>query len=827
MKIFLFALRLLWRDQRSGELALLLCALLIAVTSASAIGLFSDRLQRTMNLQAAEFLAADLVISSPQPIPQSWLDKAAQLGLSRAQTVEFPSVIINQENLLLAGIKAVSQAYPLRGQLKITDSDYHNETISQQGPELGSVWVEKRVLSSLNLKLGDSLTVGEKALKITRIITYEPDKQGDFFSFSPRAMINDADLAATGSIQAGSHVHYYFQFIGDSPALQTFNNWIKPQLSASQRLLDIQNDRPELGSALARAQRYIGLSSILVIVIAGVAIAMATRRYSERHLDNIALLRCLGCKQMEILQIYSYQFFVLGLIASGIGCFLGWLAQFGLFQLLAGLLPQRLADPSIPALLFGMVIGMAMLLGFALPPLLSLQHISPLRVLRRDTQSLSVNAWLVYGLSLSVIGVLIWQHTNDTKMTATLLIAGLLGLAVLALLVYGLLSLGQRLLPKLNLSWRLGLQGMLRNRRASVQQILAFSITLTAMLLSFSVRNDLIDNWQQQLPENAPNHFALNIFPEQLAEFQNSLQQQAIKNSRFYPVVRGRLVAINSIPVQKIVSKDSQGESATQRELSLTWSPELPEANKISSGNWWQDQRSNLVSVEEKLAKNLNIHLGDQLSFTIGSQQLFAEVASIRSLRWDTMTPNFYMIFSPGTLEQFPYTYLTSFYLSKQQKDQLNTLVKNFPNTTILEVDLILQQFKTILLQLTQAINYLLYFAIAAGFTVLFAAVLTTLDARIQEGALMRTMGANRRLLRTAHSIEFCSLGFIAGLLSVLLAQGITFGLYTQVMDMAFQPNYWLLLLVPIASAVIIGFVGSWGLRGVLDKAPLQVLREM
>ena len=827
MSRFNLALRLLWRDSRSGELTILILALIIAVTSSTAIALFSDRLQRTMTNQTAEFLAADLVIASPAPVPAEWLTKAMQLNLTQARTAEFSSVLIEHDELLLAGVKAVSAAYPLRGFLKTTTTDYSTETITQNGPEKGTAWLEKRILSALKLKLGDQLTVGEKQLTISNIITYEPDKKGDFYSFSPRVMINEGDLEATGIVQPGSHVHYNFQFTGEAKALTEFKQWVKPQLNPSQRIMDIHEDRPELGSALDRAERYLGLSSTLVILISGVAIAMATRRYTERHFNATALLRCLGCKQNEILWLYSSQFIVLGVLASAIGCLLGWFAQEALFHLLRGLLPQHVASPGLLAVFFGFIIGMAVLLGFALPPLLRLKQVSPLRVLRRELEPLPSSAWLIYGLSIGIIGLLIWKYTDDIKMTATILGVGLMTLLALGLLIYGLLNLTCKLLPSMSLIWRFGLQGLLRNSRASVSQILAFSITLVAMVLSFTVRTDLIDNWQKQLPDNAPNHFALNIFPDQQAAFQQELQQQHIDGSRFYPVVKGRLVEINHTPVQQIVSKDTQGENATHRELSLTWTKELPEENKIVAGNWWNNQQTGLVSVEQKLADSLKIKPGDLLTFTVGSQQINATVASIRELRWDTMKPNFYMIFSPGTLDAYPSTFITSFYLPETQKNVLNTLVKKYPGTTILEVDLILKQFKTILTQLTEAINYLLYFALMAGFTVLFAAVYATLDNRIYEGALMRTLGANRSLLRKTHIIEFFALGLISGLLAVLISEAIIYALYTQVMHMDYRPSLYLWPVIPVAGALFVGMAGCWGVRHVLNKSPLRVLREL
>jgi putative ABC transport system permease protein len=826
MKPFPLSLRLLWRDSRAGELTILSMALLIAVTSSTAIALFSSRLERTMTDQTAEFLAADMVITSHATIPESWLEKASQLGLEQAQTAEFSSVLMEQDELLLTGVKAVSAKYPLRGFLKTTTSDFSEEVIEHNGPMPGFAWVEKRVLSALKLKLGDSITVGEKKLAIAKIVTYEPDKQGDIYSLSPRAIINKQDLQATGIIQPGSHVHYFFQFSGDTTQLAEFKNWVKPQLNLAQRILDIHEDRPELGSALNRAKRYLGLSSIVVIIISGVAIAMATRRYTERHLDATAILRCLGSKQNDVVWLFASQFLLLGLLTSALGCGFGWIAQEMLFALLRDLLPPTVAKPGWLAVFFGMTTGMTILIGFALPPLLRLKRVSPARVLRRDLEPLPASAWLTYGLAASIVVVLIWQYTEDLNLTATIFGAGLLLLIILGSLVYFLLRLARRSLPLMGLNWRFGFQGLLRNSSATISQILAFTITLVAMALSFTVRSDLIENWHKQLPEHAPNHFALNIFPEQLSGLKKNFQEQGIEGSQFFPVVRGRLTEINGVPVQKIVSKDSQGESATHRELSLTWTENLPEDNKIISGLWWVGESKGQVSVEQKLTESLNINLGDQLLFTVGSQQLKATVSSIRSLVWDTMKPNFYMIFSPGTLESFPGTFLTSFYLPDNKKTILNQLVKSYPAMTILEVDLILKQFKTILTQLTQALTYLLYFALMAGFTVLFSAIYSTLDNRIYESALLRTFGANRTLLTVTHIIEFGVLGLVSGLLAVIISEALLFALYSKALHMDYSPTWYLWMALPLIGAFAVGLAGCWGVRHVANSPPLRVLRD-
>lgn len=826
MKHFRLALRLLWRDARSGELTILLAALVIAVTGSTAISLFADRLHRTMSIQAADFMAADLVISSSRPLPDQWLKKARALNLKQAKTAEFSSVLIENDEILLAGIKAVSAAYPLRGYLKTMADNYTSERIRHSGPEPGHAWVEKRVLSALQLSIGDTLRVGEKALQVDQVITYEPDKRGDLYSLSPRVMINDADLSATRVLQPGSHVHYFFQFSGSPPDLLAFNRWVKPHLNSSQRIMDLQEDRPELGNALDRAERYLGLSSIVVIVIAGVAIAMATRRFSERHFSTTAMLRCLGCRQNDVLWLYISQFLILGTVSSMIGTGAGWLAQETLFHMLRNLLPTQVASPGFFAIVFGILTGLAILFGFALPPLLRLKEVSPLRVLRHDLEPLPASAWLVYGLSLALICVLLWRYTENLKMTLMIIGGGVVISSSMGFLVYQLLRLMRRNLPDWGLSWRFALQNLTRRAHSSTSQILAFSITLVAMIISLTVRTHLLDDWQQQLPENAPNHFALNIFPARKQAFAEQLQARQISGSRFYPVVRGRLTKINGIGVQQVVSKDTQGESATHRELSLTWSSRLPEDNRIVDGQWWTSDRQNLVSVESKLAKSLNLSLHDELTFTIGSELLTATVVSFREVQWDTMKPNFYMIFSPGTLDRYASTYITSFYLPEDKKNVLNTLVKNHPGTIILEVDLMLKQFKKILAQLTEAINFLLYFALLAGFTVLFAAIYTTLDSRIYEGALMRTLGANRFLLRKAHFLEFATLGLFASALSILISEGLLFGLYRFILHLEYRPGFVLWLFTLTCGSLFIALAGFWGVRSVVSKSPMRIFRE-
>ncbi|WP_045226537.1 ABC transporter permease [Methyloterricola oryzae] len=824
------ALRLVRRDWHSGELLVLMLALLIAVASATAVSLLGHRLTRTMTLQAAEFLAADLSVRDHDPLPADWDEEARTLGLRHARTVEFSSVLVENEDMLLCGIKAVSPGYPLRGALRSTLTDMTAETATQEVPEPGTAWVEQRVLTSLNLAVGQTIHVGDQPLTVTRILTHEPDRRGELWSLSPRVLMNLADLEATHVLQPGSHAHFYAMYAGDEPAVRALKARLKPRLAATQQLVDVHEDRPEVGNAINRAERYLGLSSIVIVLIAGVAVAMSARRYSERHFDMTAMLKCLGASKAEVLRLYLFQFLAIGLAGSLAGCALGFVAQEGVLYFLARMLPHSLASPAWYAPLFGAAVGLLILLGFALPPVLQLRGLSPLRVLRRDLAPLPPSGWLVYGLAAAALAVLIWRYTEDGRMTAMVLGIGFAALAGTGLVALGLLRGSRLLLPRLGLSWRFGLQNLTRQPRLAVTQILAFSLTLVAMQISVLVRTELIQEWRQQLPEQAPNQFALNLFETDLAHFQALSEREGFKTSAYYPVIRGRLTAVNGEDVHRIATKESQGEAAINRDLSLTYSGELPPDNRILQGRWWNDWTPGNepgVSVEAKLAESLGIRLGDRLSFTLGDRSLVARVASLRSVRWDAMTPNFYMIFEPGALKDHARTYITSFYVPPEQKSALSRLAKAFPAVTLLDVEALLKQFQTILREVTLAIEFVLAFALAAGITVLFAAVRATLDSRLREDALLRAMGASRKLLRRSQWLEFCALGFLSGVLSTAIAELIAWSLFVRVFDLEPHVHWEMWLSVPLLGAASVGVAGYLNTRVVVREAPWKALRDL
>jgi putative ABC transport system permease protein len=815
----------LLRDARSGELRVLFLALLIAVTASTSIGYFSARLSAAMQMRASEFLGADLLLNGTTPATPSQIAQGLAQQLKHAQLVEFASVIATDQGIQLASVKAADSAYPLRGQLKSAPALDAADNAGS-GPKPGEAWAEARLLLALNLKIGDQVEVGNKPLRLTRVLTYEPDRAGDFYSLSPRLLMHLDDLAATGVIQPGSRVSYRELWRGNPEQLATYRQAVEPALNAQQKFTDPRSGNQQIGSALDRAERYLNLASLAAVLLAGVAVALSAARFASRRLDASALLRCLGLSRHETLALFSLQLAVLGLLACSLGAALGWLAQHGLFYLLRGLLPATIPPGNLLPALAGMACGLTALAGFALPPLAALGRVPPLRVLRRDLLPVPASSWLVYGAALLALGLIMWRLSLDLPLTLALLGGGLIA----ALLLGGLLLLSlqglRRLLRNASLAWRLGLGQLLRHPLAAAGQSLAFGLILLSMALIALLRGELLSTWQAQLPAQTPNLFALNVLPAEKDAFIARLQQLSPTPPLLYPALPGRLTAINGQPVNEVVSKD---ERALNRDLSLSWSADLPPGNRLLSGQWWATSTAQQalpgVSIEASLAKKLHIGLGDRLSFTLGAVQRDAQVRSVREVQWDSLQPNFYMLFEPGALADLPLTYLTSFYLPPQHERQLIELARAFPAVTLLQVDVLLAQLRSILAQVTLAVEWVLLFVLAAGLTVLFAGLQSTLDERIRQSALLRALGAQRRLLNQIRLREFALLGTASGVMAALGCELISALLYSLVFNLSWQPHPWLLSL-PLLGAALVTGAGWLGTRRTLNVSPLTVLRD-
>ncbi len=826
-RLVALALRQLLRDARAGELHVLFFALLIAVAASTSIGYFGARLNDAMLLRATEFLGADLVLNGSEPATPAQIEAGNRLQLDHAQVVEFSSVIATDDDLQLSSVKAASDSYPLRGQLRSAAAPYQAEEPGP-GPQPGEAWAEARLFASLNLNIGDIIEVGSKPLRLTRVLTYEPDRVGDFYSLTPRVLMHLDDLAATGVVQPGSRVRYRELWRGPAADLERYRQAVEADLQPHQRLETAKDGNRQIGGALGRAEQYLNLASLAAVLLAGVAVALSASRFAARRFDASALLRCLGLSRREALGLYALQLGLLGLIASLAGALLGWAAQHGLFFLLRNLVVSEVPPATFWPALSGIATGLVALAGFALPPLAALGRVPPLRVLRRDMLPIPPSSWLVYGAALLALGLIMWRLSLDLKLTLALIGGGLLATLLLGGLLLAALKGLRRLLAGASLPWRLGLGQLLRHPLAAAGQSLAFGLILLAMALIALLRGELLDTWQDQLPADAPNHFVLNVLPADRDAFNERVQALSTSSVPLYPVVPGRLVAINGEPVRQLVSKESQGERAVRRDLSLTWAEELPADNHLTAGSWWQPGSADElpgVSVEAELAESLQLQLGDRLGFTVGGLTRDVTVTSLREVNWDSFQPNFYMIFEPGTLQDMPTTYMTSFHLPPGRDRELVQLARDFPSATLLQVEALLGQLRSILAQVSLAVEYVLLFVLAAGLAVLFAGLQATLDERIRQGALLRALGADRALLLKARRTEFGLLGATSGLLAALGCELVSALLYQFVFDLRWQPHPWLLLL-PLVGALLVGGAGVLGTRRALNASPLNVLRE-
>lgn len=831
MKTLLLALRLLRRDYRAGELRILVLAILVAVGGMTAVGFFTDRVQRAMVLQGAELLGADLVLSTNAPARAEFVDEAKRLNLETATVLSFPSVVLVGDRPQLVEVKAVSEAYPLRGNLRTTLEVGGAEQLARDIPMPGTIWVEPRLLELLTLAPGSQIQLGSSRLQITRLLTFEPDRGGSMFSIGPRVLMNQTDVADTGLIVPGSRVNYRFLIAGDAQVLAGFHLWAQTRLQPGERLLDVREARPELKSALERADKFLGLAALVSVLLAGVAVAMATRRYVERHLDGSALMRCFGATQRRVVALFGLQMLVLGVVASLLGALLGLGAQAALARLLAGFLNTTLPTPSLWPLAIGLLVGIVTLLGFALPPLLRLKSVPPLRVIRRDLGPIPIRLWAVYGTALLAMGLLMLWQVKDARLTLVMLGSMLAAFAVLGVLA-GLLVKGvSKLRAHVGLAWRFGLANIARRPNASVAQILAFGLGLMVLLMMLLVRGDLLAAWQQRLPADAPNHFLINVLPddvERLKEFFVHAGIGAKERPRLFPMVRGRLTHINDRPVSGSDYRDERARNLVEREFNLSWSAQLQDDNRIVAGAFWDSTtRGGAWSVEKGLAETLDIKLGDTLTYRIQDRELRAPVTSLRSVEWDSFRPNFFVLAPPGMLEDFPATWMTSFYLPPEERRLTGELVRAFPSVTVVDLEAVMTRVRGIMDRVNQSVEVVFLFTLLAGLMVLYAAIQATQDERLGETAILRALGASRARLVSGLLAEFALLGLLAGLLAAFAASAAGLVLAREVFHLNYTINPMLWVIGPAVGAIGIGLFGFLGTRRVLNSPPLASLRAL
>ncbi|HSG90749.1 MAG TPA: FtsX-like permease family protein [Pseudomonadales bacterium] len=821
-------LRLLWRDWKGGELTLLVAALMLAVTTVTGIAVFIDRLERALVLESNAFLAADRRIESSRPIPDDWRAQAAALGLDTADTLTFSSMVFAGDRSQLVSVKAVTDGYPLRGTLKIADRAFVPGTATDRLPAPGSVWMDGRLLPSLNVAPGAVIAIGNAELVIDEVVTDEPDRGGSFFDLGPRVLMRMADVPATGVVQPGSRLEYGLLLRGEEAALETFHDAIEDQLGPVFDWDDIRSSNDSIGGALDRAQSFLLLGGLLAVILAGVAVALAANRYSQRQHDPVAVLKTFGMTPSEVQRLYLSNLVVLGGIAAVSGMVLGWALQAGALWALRDMVPVRLPPPGIQPFLVGGVTGFVCLLSFALPPLLRLRGVSPLRVIRRDLDPGDASMAVAYGSGmLGSLVLLIW-YSGSLELTGWLLL-GTFGTVVVLLGVASLLLRTGRIVGmQAGSGWRIALAGLQRRSTENRVQILVFGLAIMLLLILYLTRTALLDEWQQQMPPDAPNHFVLNVAPYEVDGFRELLETEAQGSQPFYPMTRGRVVAVNGEPV----SADGDERRWLSRERNLSWSEALPPANKITDGSWWtasavaDPSALPQVSLDDEFARENGLEIGDRLRFSIADRELETVLVNTRKVDWDSMRPNFYVLLSPGALEDFPATFLTSFRLDGAQKPFLNTLLQRYPTVSVIEVDAVLEQIQRIIERVTLAVEMVLLLVMIAGAMVLVASIQSSMDERLREFGLLRALGAGRRRILGALVIEFSALGLFAGVLAAVGAEITVYGLTERVFQLQGSAHPWVWLGGPLIGVLLIGLIGTLSTRRVVDTPPAIVLRE-
>ena len=826
------ALKLLWRDWRAGELTLLLASLVIAVGTVTTVTLFVDRLQQALLAESATFLAADRVIRSGEEIDPAILEKADQLGLSRSITLSFQSMVFSADRAQFVSVKAVDDNYPLRGHLIAGDAPFIRGYPVDKGPSPGELWLESRLFPSLGIEPGDLVDVGVKGMPATRVLVREPDRGGGFNNIGPRLLMNRVDVPATQVVQPGSRISYRYLFAGERDALEALTRWVKPRLKPGARIFGVREGAESIGNALERGEQFLLLGSLLGVVLAGVAIALAAQRYSLRHYDHVAIMKTLGATPGTVDSVFIIMFVLLGTLATCLGAGIGYLTQMGVAEILSPYIPVELPGPSMRPLLLGFATGFVCLLSFALPPLLKLRAIEPMRVFRRDLGGPRVASLMTYAFAvLGTLG-LMWWYSQDLKLTAMIFSGGAAALALLFVLAFILLRGGKALGMQAGNAWRLALAGMQRRGRENALQIMVFGLAIMPLLILYLVRTALVADWQAQIPEQAPNHFAINISAEDVAPVRAMLVANGIESQPLYPMIRGRIQSVNGELASARDERIHNADNAAPRidaGRNLTWSATLPDDNHIIAGAWWDtDYRGDpLVSLEKDLAARNRLKVGDELAFIVQGRVLSTRVASIRTVAWDNMQPNFYIIFSPGALEDFPSTFMTSFHLEKDQKLFLNSLLGKYPTMTVIEIDALIEQVQRIINQVTLAIELVLVLILGAGGLVLLASIQASMDERLKQHAILRALGAGRRLVLGSLMIEFCTLGFFAGLLATLGSEITVFILETEVFELDHEVNPQLWVLGPLAGVLLIGIPGTLTTRRVVNTPPANVLREL
>ena len=864
-------LRLSWimlrRDWRAGEWRVLLVALVLAVGSIATVGLFADRVRLALQQEATSLLGADLRVASTRPLPVEYRAAAQQRGLQVLETASFPSMVVyapegaTESRSVLTEIQAVEAGYPLRGKIIINDgapshqpspqssdgTTSHSTKLSRDDSQVvgypasgrggerenhsliplrGTLWADSRLMRRLGVHVGDEVNVGALRMRVAAQVVRDVDQAVGFASVAPRVLLNIADLPATELVQEGSRISYRLLFAGDAAQVAGLRVWLQGRLTVAEKLEDVRDARPEVRTTLERAEHFFGLAALTAVVLAGVALALAARHFISRHLDVCAMMRCLGASQAQVLRIFLYQFLLLGVAAVLLGGLLGYAAQAALVQSIATMREASLPPPGWTPLWQAAASGMALLLGFAFLPLWQLKSVSPLRVIRRELGAPEVRTGMLYASGAVVLGGLFLWQAGSIKLGLTVL-AGLCA----GLLLFGLLAwIAVHGLGRLPVGGRRAFADLARHGRTNALQVVALSLGGMALLLLTFVRADLLENWRTRLPPDAPNRFIVNIQTDQRSALLDFFAQQKLTPPSLFPMVRGRLVAINQRAVSGDDYPDPHARSLLEREFNLSWSSVLPKGNELVQGKWWQTTSRGdgfALSVEEGIAKTLGLHMGDTLTYDVAGSQFSAKVENLRKVQWDSMQVNFFVLASPGLLEEYPASYITSFNLPAAKAQAGDALLKAFPNLLLINTEAVIDEVRHIMDQIAQTMSAVFLFTLLSGLAVLYAALLTTQDERIHQAAILRTLGADSRYLRRLHLTEFAVLGALSGLFAAAGATLLGWVLARNVLEIPYHPSA-LLWLAGVGGGIATVTLAGWmATRRVARMPSMRVLQSV
>ena len=827
MNTIRLALRMLRRDWRAGELSVLIAALVLAAASVGTVGFFTDRVKAALSSQANLLLGADLMLSADRPLPPEDAREAQARGLATVPVVRFNSMVQSRgSDAILADVKAVGTGYPLRGAVSLVAPGTTEGVPARHVPQRGEAWVDTRLAARLGLAEGSRIAVGDTTLTVTGIVQQDPEVAGGLLSLGPRLLMNIDDVPATNLLQPGNRASYRLLVAGR--AIDAYREWISPRLERGQRLESIRDLRPEIRQTLERADKFLGLAALVAVILAAVAVALAATRYLRRHLDAAAMMRCFGAPQRQALMLFGIQFGVLGLGASGVGILVALGGQQLLVLLLSVMVQADLPPPGWLPAVGAMTTGLALLFGFALPPLIALSRVPPLRVLRRDIGLPRAGGSLAYAMGAATIGALIAWQAQDVQ-TGAIMIGGIVALLATAAVAAWLLIALLRLLPQHGYTWRYGLANLRRRPLGSSLQIGALALGVMALLLLTLVRGELMRNWRASLPPDAPNAFLINVLPDQADGVRALLKRELNVDATLRPMVRGRLVEINGAPFSAAQFTDERARRLGEREFNLSWSDALPSGNRVVAGKWWAPGETGVAagaSLEQGLADTLKIKLGDTLTYDIVGTRVSLKVTSLRKVDWDSFRVNFFALFAPGVLEALPKTYIAAVRADAGNAAWLTNLVHEYPNVLVIDVGEILRQVQSIMDQVARAVEFVFLFTLLGGVLVLEAAIAATQDERRYDAAVLRTLGASERQLSAAQVAEFLALGAVAGLLAAAGASAVGYFLADRVFQIPFGWNPMLWLIGVVGAAGCVAAAGWLGTRSTLRQPPLAALRE-